>query len=114
MIFLSTLTTAFVSIYLLHSLLVSIAAGILAAVFSIFCIAIFLKPFKDLIKSAENLGNGNFNQRADIRTNDEFELVANSFNQMVDKLSQTFQKMESDTQTAILEKNKMDKVLSPS
>jgi len=111
-IFLSTLTTAFVSIYLLQNLLVSITVGILAAVFSTFCTAIFLKPFKDLIKSAENLGNGNFNQRADIRTGDEFELVANSFNQMVDKLSTSFQKMERDTDAAILEKNKMDQVLS--
>ena len=109
---LTILAISIISIYLVNNLIVAIAAGVLATVFLIFCMAIFLKPLQDLIKSAEVLGNGNFNQRADIRSGDEFEQVANSFNQMADKLSQIFQKLENDTQIAISEKNKMDEVLS--
>ncbi len=109
---LTILITSIITIYLAHNLLIAIAVGVLATIFSIICLVIFLKPLKDLIKSAEALGNGNFNQRADIRSGDEFEQVGNSFNQMADKLSQTFQKLENDTQIAISEKNKMDEVLS--
>lgn len=106
------LTPAVISIYLFHSLVVALGAVIFSTFFAVFAMYVFLKPFKDLIKAAENLGKGQFNQRADIRTGDEFELVANSFNQMADKLAGTFAKMETDTQRAISEKNKTEEVLS--
>ncbi len=101
-----------ISIYLFHSLVVALGAAVFSTIFAVFAMYIFLKPFKDLIKSAQDLGNGNFNKRADIRSGDEFEQVANSFNQMADKLAGSFQKMETDTQRAIQEKNKTEEVLS--
>ncbi|TSC88616.1 MAG: Multi-sensor signal transduction histidine kinase [Microgenomates group bacterium Gr01-1014_7] len=109
---LAILTISVVSIYLVHSLTVSIAVAILAAIFSTVSIFIFLKPLQDLIKSAKALGDGNFNQRVDLRTGDEFEEVGNSFNQMANKLSGIFQKLERDTQIAISEKSKLNEVLS--
>lgn len=109
---LAILATSIISIYLVHSLIIAIAVGVVAAIFTTASMFIFLKPLRDLIKASQNLGAGNFNQRADLRSGDEFEEVGNSFNQMADKLAQTFQKLETDTQTASSEKNKLEQVLS--
>jgi len=57
-------------------------------------ISLLPKIIKDLIKSTESLGHGNFNQRVNIRSGDEFE------------------ELEREKEVAIAEKNKMSEVLS--
>ena len=57
-------------------------------------ISLLPKIIKDLIKSTESLGHGNFNQRVNIRSDDEFE------------------KLEREKDVAIAEKNKLAEVLS--
>lgn len=101
-----------ISLFLVQNILISLTVGVLAIVILSILVAFFLKPLKDLIKASENLGNGNFNQRVDIRSSDEFERVGKSFNLMADKISQTFQNLEKEKDTAVAEKSKMSEVLS--
>lgn len=101
-----------VSLFFTHNLSISIITGATAAVLLSTLIFLFLKPLQDLIKSAESLGNGNFNQRVDIRSGDEFEKIGNSFNLMGSKISQIFRNLELEKDVAIAEKNKLSEVLS--
>lgn len=109
---LGILIPLFISLSLIHNLVVSIVIGVLATIIISTLIFLFLKPLKDLIKSAEGLASGNFNQRVDIRSGDEFEEVGNSFNAMSVKLSQTFLNLEKEKDLAVAQKNKLDEVLS--
>lgn len=101
-----------VSLFLIHNLLISIGVGILTMLTSSILLFLFLKPLQDLIKSAENLGNGNFSQRVDIRSGDEFEAVGKSFNLMTSKISQTFHTLQTEKDIAIAERGKLSEVLS--
>ncbi len=105
-------TPLLISLFLVHSLFISITVGILAALILSGLIFLFLKPLKDLINSTENLGHGNFNQRVDIRSSDEFESVGKSFNLMADQLSHIFQNQEKEKDIAIAENSKLNEVLS--
>lgn len=96
----------------LNNLLLSISLGILSAMAVSTLIFLFLKPLKDLAAASDNLGNGNFNQRVDIRSGDEFEQVGQSFNLMVTKVSQIFQKLEHEKYVAVSERAKLNEVLS--
>ncbi len=108
----STLVPLFASLFLIHNLLISIAVGILTMGISSILLFFFLKPTQDLIKGAENLGNGNFNQRVDIRSGDEFETVGKSFNLMAEKIAQTFHNLQTEKEIAVSERSKLNEVLS--
>lgn len=100
------------SLFFIQNFLISLTVGVFAIILVSALIMLFLKPLPDLIKSTQNLGNGNFNQRIDIRSGDEFEEVGKSFNLMADKISQSFQDLEKDKDTAYAEKSKLQEVLS--
>jgi len=44
-------------------------------------------PLKLLTLGVKEVGQGNFDKKVDLKTNDEFELLASSFNNMVDQLN---------------------------
>lgn len=98
----------FITLTPLLSILISAISTILAIIFLFWA----LKPLSLLIKNTGIFADGNLNHRIDIRSGDEFEEVGNSFNLMADKLSKMIQKIESDREVAISEKNKFDKILS--
>ncbi len=98
--------------FVIHSIIISAAVGIVSIALVSTFIILSLKPLKDLIKASENLRNGNFNQRIDIRSGDEFENVGKSFNLLADKISQTFQNLEKEKNIAIAENSKLNEVLS--
>ncbi len=106
------LTPLLISLFFPQNLLISIGIGVFVTILVSVLIFLFLKPFQDLIKASENLANGNFNQRVDIRSGDEFESVGKSFNLMVDKISQIFQKQEQEKDIAISERSKLSEILS--
>lgn len=67
-----------------------IATVCIMAVAIIFILVItkkITKPLSKLINLFEEVGNGNFNVRSDINTNDEFNELGDSFNKMTAKLS---------------------------
>ena len=101
-----------ISFLLLKNFILSISLAVLVAAVVSFLIFLFLKPLKDLVGASDNLGNGNFHQRVDIRSNDEFQHVGDQFNIMVAKVSQIFQKLENEKYVAISERSKLNEVLS--
>ncbi|NQT95773.1 MAG: PAS domain S-box protein, partial [Candidatus Omnitrophica bacterium] len=50
---------------------------------------IFVKPIKQLHEGTERIGKGDLDYKVDIRTNDEIEQLADSFNQMAEDLKKT-------------------------
>lgn len=100
------------SLFFLNNLLLSLILGISTLTLAAGLISIFLRPFSKFIDSFESLGNGNYNQRIDIRSGDEFEKVSQSFNVMADKISQTFQNLQKEKDSAIAQRSKLSEVLS--
>lgn len=95
-----------------YNLIISSLLGVLSITISSFLVFLFLKPLQDLIKTAQNLGSGNFNTRADIRSGDEFEKVSKSFNSMADNIKKTFENLEHQKDVAIAENSKLSGVIS--
>jgi diguanylate cyclase (GGDEF)-like protein len=52
------------------------------------------RPIQLLQEGAEEIGKGNLNVRLDIRTNDEIEQLANEFNNMAEKLKESYSTLE--------------------
>lgn len=112
LIFFGILTPLLTSLFLIHDWIISLGIGILATISVSALLYVFLKPIKGLVDSFEKVSNGNFNQRIDIKSGDEFEQVGKSFNQMADKISQIFTHLEQDRDIAIAEKSKINEILS--
>lgn len=106
------LTPVVTTVFLAQSLAITLIVTVLAIIISSTLIFLFIKPVSALVNSFEKLGNGNFNQRIDIRSGDEFEKVSTSFNLMADKISQTFQTLEKEKEIATAERSKLHEVLS--
>ncbi len=54
------------------------------------------KPLKQLIDNVDNLKDGDFNSKVEIRGRDEFSLLGNSFNQMSEKIRNNVEQLNSD------------------
>ncbi len=92
----------------LFSILIALFSASLATVVLFW----ILKPLNILTKSTRDFSSGNLNIRTDIRTDDEFEEVGNSFNLMAEKLAKLIRNLENDQQIAVSEKNKFNEILS--
>ncbi len=51
-------------------------------------------PVYDLVKTSKLIGQGNYNVRADIKSNDEFEILGNSFNLMIEKIQENINELD--------------------
>lgn len=73
-----------------QQMMISTTFTLTAAIISgiLICRSIF-KPINSLKEAAEKIGKGNLNIRVDIKSQDELEILANVFNQMMDALSTT-------------------------
>lgn len=109
---LGILTPLLLSLLFIHDHIFAGLVGVLATIVCTVAVFLFLKPLKDLINAAQSLGRGNFNQRVDIRSGDEFEQVGNSFNLMADNIKKNFENVEYQRDVAIAERGKLDEVLS--
>jgi two-component system sensor histidine kinase VicK len=104
---------------------ISVVLGTLLVI-SIFKIANSVsKPINALRTGAEEFGKGNFDYKLSINTKDEFELLANSFNRMAERLrslivnlrnrdkdlSTINEELETEKNTIISEKNKLQLVI---
>lgn len=112
-----TLSFAILSPYLLGLFIhlgpvISLLVTILSAAISIIITFWILKPLSTLVKSTEAFSDGNLNHRIDIRSNDEFEEVGNSFNLMAGKLAKFIQNLENERDITVSEKNKFNEILS--
>lgn len=115
LIFLTTLgvfSPLIASLFFIHNIFLSMVVG-LGAVFFVSAITLlFLRPLQALIKSSQSLGSGNFNQKANIKSLDEFETIGQSFDKLADNLKRIFENIEKQKNAALAEKGKLDEVLS--
>lgn len=109
---LGILAPLIVSLILIHNLFLNLIIGILSVLFACLVTYIFLKPLQTLIKSAQSFGTGNFNQRTNIHSADEFEIISQSFDHMAQNLKNIFENMEQQKNSALIEKSKLEKVIS--
>lgn len=76
----------------------SIVTGIIYVIIGLF-ISLFLaklitKPVEELATGAEILGSGNLYYRINLKTGDEMEILANSLNNMAEKLNESYSSLE--------------------
>lgn len=101
-----------ISLFFIQNTLLNIGIGILVTIFTSLLILFFLHPLKILINSAKALGSGNFHQKTNIKSGDEFETVSSSFDQMADNLKRIFETIEKEKNLSVIEKNKLEEVIS--
>lgn len=73
---------------------------------------IVLKPLRKILQTTENLKSGNLNTRLDIRSGDEFEEWANSFNSVAAYLQQNLTNAEQAQAITLAAKNRLNTILS--
>lgn len=66
-----------------------------------------IEPIKSLQQGSRYLGEGNFNYRLQLKTGDEIEELANSFNSMATNLQQAFTRLERDKNIIAGERKKI-------
>lgn len=112
LIILFSILLPLLSIFITQNPIFILALGSLSAILATFLIIQTLNPLDTLIKGAEGLKDGNLNFRLDIRSGDEFESIANSFNLMAEKLHHSFTNLEQDKNISSAEKNRLSMILS--
>lgn len=91
------------------TLLIVIAAGIFV---SILFARRIVRPIEHLHKILGQFGEGLFNERARIQTNDELEDLANGFNSMAEKLQGSIFQIKKEARILAAERNKLDVIIS--
>lgn len=65
-----------------------IVCGLLIIILSLFVSQILLKPIEQLTLAAQNMRNGNFDSRVDIRSKDELGKLGDAFNSMAQRIKE--------------------------
>jgi len=97
-----------------QTILIFVLMSIFIVFFSIILTRNFIFPIKKLIKGTEELRRGNLKIKINLKTDDEFEVLANSFNQMARDLDQKvndLQRSEKATLQAFADLTKVEKNL---
>jgi GAF domain-containing protein/HAMP domain-containing protein len=76
------------------TLILLFAIGIATAYILRFGVRRVIQPLQSLASITRNFADGDWNQRADVASNDEVGLLANSFNHMADQLGDVYQSLE--------------------
>lgn len=63
-----------------------IIIGIIVAILFIYFTGIFVRPLHQLLGAIKNISKGHFDQKVNIKKNDEFAQLGHAFNQMTDRL----------------------------
>ena len=73
-------------------------------------VSIIIKPLKELKAFSQKISSGDFSERIKINTSDELNDLAKSFNDMTDKLSGLYDKLEQKVKerTEKLEKSEVE------
>lgn len=93
--------------------MVSLLAGFLAAflLISLRLSKQILSPLEELKKWSDYVGLGNLNERLRIKTGDEIEELANSFNLMASSMEDAIKGLEKSREEILIEKNKLATVI---
>lgn len=90
----------------------SLFIGAILGIIGIVLTLIILQPLEKLVEIIESFTQGNQPAFADIRTNDEVEELANTFNLMASHTQKVIGKTEENHDAAVYERNKLDTILS--
>lgn len=107
-VFLPLLTNSF----FISNPVISILLGIVAVICAILSIFVALNPLDKILKGTKILTSGNLSYRIDIRSRDELEEVASSFNFLAQTLKNAVENLETDKSVLSSEKNKLSSILS--
>jgi signal transduction histidine kinase len=96
---------AYASLYqaLQRLAIVLLGASILAVLAGIFLARRMIVPIQALRAGAERIGSGDFTQHISIKTGDEFEGLANQFNDMGARLQESYADLEKKVETRTAE-----------
>lgn len=82
-----------------QSMFVGVLFIIVGLIISLFLASLITVPIQKLLKGAEILGRGELNYRINMKTEDELELLANSLNNMAEKLNESYSSLEQKVET---------------
>lgn len=78
-----------------HNLLSTLAGiGLVSSLLAAILGAKFARPIRKLAQAAKQLGNGNYNVRVNLNSNDEFEELGKTFNEMAAELQSQSEKIQ--------------------
>jgi two-component system, NtrC family, sensor histidine kinase KinB len=84
----------------IQTMLVFVLVSVFIIFFSIILARNFIYPIKKLIKGVEELKKGSLKNKIVLKTNDEFEFLANIFNEMAETLEQKVNDLERSEKEA--------------
>lgn len=108
----STLLPLAIALFTKLNLILVAGIGLITLVLTLALMFSVLKPLKKILQTTENLKSGNLNSRLDIRSGDEFEEWANSFNSVAAYLQQSLTHSEQGQSIANSDKNRLTTILS--
>jgi len=76
--------------------LIIFVAALLSVIFILILISNFTKPISELKRVAKEISKGNLSARANIKTGDEIEAMAEAFNNMAFKMEKNIKNVESE------------------
>ena len=100
------------AIFITPDPVISLVAGLFSVTLAILMIFIALKPVDSIIQGSKILTDGNLRYRIDIRSGDELEELASSFNFLAQTLNSTKENLETEKVILSSEKNKLSLILS--
>lgn len=89
-----------------------LVTNLIALLLCIILLVVVLKPLKKILNTTENLRSGNLNTRLDVRSGDEFEEWANSFNSVAAYLQQNLENAQQAQAVTLSAKNRLNTILS--
>jgi signal transduction histidine kinase len=79
---------------ILRSVLLIVAGLLISALVALWLARSMVRPIRVLQEGAQRIGEGNLEQRIDIRTGDELQQLAEQFNQMSERLRESYAGLE--------------------
>lgn len=98
--------------FLVSNLFITVGVGIISVSLATLSIFLALKPLDGILKGSKILASGNLSYRIDVRSQDELEEVATSFNFLAQTLKNAVENLETDKSILSSEKNKLSMILS--
>lgn len=106
------------SIYASNNAYIKLAAtiGVVAIVLSVLMSIFFRKqlvvPIQKLTRGAKRLGKGHFDQKIDLKSKDELQDLADTFNKMADDINSLINDLKANNEGLSIEQTKLNNIIS--
>jgi two-component system, OmpR family, sensor histidine kinase ResE len=102
---------ATVNSYVKLAVIVGVSTGVLALVISLFLGRQIIEPIKKLSRGAKRIGSGKFDEPIDIKSNDELQELAETFNTMGLSLNKLVTELKTNNNNLGVEKDKLNSII---